>query len=103
MDYEIFLRNRIVQLCKSHNISEHKLSKELGHSKNYIQGITSGRSLPSLSEFLYICEYFNLTPKEFFDTETQYPLLIQKALEGMNKLNDNDLINLIYTINRFNK
>ncbi|MFI3173133.1 MAG: helix-turn-helix transcriptional regulator [Eubacteriales bacterium] len=63
-------------LCKTRNISEHKLSKELGHSKNYIQGITSGRSLPSLSEFLYICEYFTITPNDFFDEQTKHPLLI---------------------------
>ena len=50
-------------------ISEHRMSLELGKSKGYIQGISSGKHLPSLEELLYICEYFGVEPKDFFDPE----------------------------------
>ena len=51
---ELFVRNRITELRTKKGVSEYKMSMELGHSKTYIQSISSGRSLPSFSEFLYI-------------------------------------------------
>ena len=50
-----FIRNRITELRMQKDVSEYKMSRALGHSKGYIQGISSGRSLPSLPEFLDIC------------------------------------------------
>lgn len=45
------------------------MNYDFGHSKSYVQSISSGRALPSLLEFLYICDYFGVTPAEFFNTE----------------------------------
>lgn len=50
-------------------VSEYQMSYDLGHNKNYIRAITSGRSLPSVRELFAIIEYFEMTPVEFFDTE----------------------------------
>ena len=63
---ERFIRDRITQLRMERDISEYRMSLELGHSKGYIQSISSGRSLPSMSEFLAICEYLDITPAVFF-------------------------------------
>lgn len=41
-----FIRERITQLRMQKNVSEYQMSMELGQNKGYIQGITSGRSLP---------------------------------------------------------
>ena len=60
-----FIRDRITELRLQKGVSEYKMSMDLGHSKSYIQSISSGKSLPSLSEFLYICEYFDISPKTF--------------------------------------
>ena len=67
MQDEKFIRERITKLRLNKNVSEYRMSLDLGHSDSYIRNITSGKALPSMSEFLYICEYFNITPKEFFD------------------------------------
>lgn len=64
---ENFVKNRITQLRLEQNISEYKLSLELGQNKGYIQSISSGRALPSMSVFFNICDYFNITPCEFFN------------------------------------
>ena len=48
-----------------------------------------------MSEFLYICEYFNITPKEFFDEENNNPALINDLVTNSSKLNDEDLLVLI--------
>ena len=64
--YESFVRTRITELRRKKGVAEYRMSLELGRSKNYIQGITSGRSMPSMSEFFCICEYLGVTPQEFF-------------------------------------
>ena len=66
---ESFIRNRITELRMQNGVSEYKMSLDMGHSKSYIQSISSGKALPSLSEFLYICEYLHVTPKEFLIQE----------------------------------
>lgn len=100
---EKFVQNRISQLRVSKGVSEYQLSRDLGHSKSYIHNITSGKYLPSMSEFLYMCDYFGITPQQFFDDGTTNPILIQKALDGMKDLPDRDLLTLIAVIDRFNE
>lgn len=50
---ENYIRNKISELRIKKGLSEYKMSLDLGHSKSYIQSISSGKALPSLSEFLY--------------------------------------------------
>lgn len=64
MDEE-FIRNRITELRLKKGISEYQLSLELGQNRGYIQAISSGRALPSMKQFLNICEYFEITPLQF--------------------------------------
>ena len=56
-----------------------------------------------MKEFLAICEYFELTPQQFFDEGTQNPELIQKAVNGMKQLNEDDMLMLLGIINRLLK
>lgn len=92
---ELFVRNRITELRTKKGVSEYKMSMELGHSKTYIQSISSGRSLPSFSEFLYICEYLGVTPREFFDADTNEPQLVCKLTAVAKTLSEEDLAALI--------
>jgi len=101
--YETFVKDRITQLRLQKGVSEYQMSYDLGHSRGYIYNISSGKSLPPLSEFFAICDYFNITPMEFFNDKTDYPELIQKALEGMRTLNDDDLLLVLNLINRLKK
>lgn len=96
----LFIRHRITDLRIKRGISEYKMSLDLGHSRRYIQSISSGRSLPSLPEFLYICEYLDITPSSFFDDSEKEPILVQKALDGLRQLSDKDLLILIGLIDR---
>lgn len=75
---DTFIRDRISALRLQKGVSEYKMSLDLGHSKSYIQSISSGRALPSLSEFLYICDYFNITPQQFFDESCYEPVLLSR-------------------------
>lgn len=97
---EEFIAKRLTELRIKKDVSEYQMSLELGHSRSYIQSITSGRVLPSMKEFLAICEYLGVTPVQFFDEETKNPLLVQRAIQGLQELNDKDLLMLIGLIDR---
>ncbi|WP_313413341.1 helix-turn-helix transcriptional regulator [Sedimentibacter sp.] len=89
-----YIRNRISELRIQKNISERSMSIDLGHSPSYIHSIVSGKALPSMTEFLYICEYFKISPKEFFDTSVANPTLMQVVTEDLSKLNENQILSI---------
>ena len=97
---EEFVRNRITQLRLQKGVSEYQMSYDLGHSRGYVYNISSGKSLPPLSEFFAICDYFGITPAEFFDEKTSNPELVQKAVEGLKQLDDSDQLLILNHINR---
>ena len=68
--YEDFFSNRITELRIKKNVSAREMSLALGQNESYINRIENQRSFPSMQVFFYICEYLNVTPKEFF-TEPQ--------------------------------
>lgn len=76
------------------------MSYDLGHSRGYVYNISSGKALPPLKEFFAICDYFEITPQQFFDEKTSNPELIQKAIDGMNQLDERDMLMLLGIINR---
>ncbi len=100
MMYEDFVRERITQLRLKKDVSEYQMSYDLGHSRGYVYNISSGKALPPLKEFFAICDYFGITPMQFFDDSTPDPELIQKAVDGMKKLDESDLLMLLGIIHR---
>ena len=100
---EQFVKERITQLRMKKGVSEYQMSYDLGHSRGYIYNISSGKSLPPMKEFFAICDYFEITPQQFFDEATGTPELIQKAIEGMRQLSERDLIMLLSFIDRLKR
>lgn len=100
---ESFIRQRITQLRIQKNVSEYKMSMDLGHSKGYIQSITSGRALPSMSEFLTICDYLGITPLEFFDTNENEIIMLKELDKEVSKMNKDDISLLIQIAKRLNQ
>lgn len=88
---EKFVRDRITELRMRKKKSEYQLSLELGHSKSYIQSISSGRTSPSMSAFFEICDYFGISPIEFFDGTIQNPEHIHKITDKLKLLSEEDL------------
>lgn len=99
---EEYVRNRITQLRLSKGVSEYQMSYDLGHSRGYINNISSGKALPSLSEFFSTCDYFEISPEEFFDTQHNNPALMSKAIEKLKTLDDDDMLLILTIINRLN-
>ena len=90
--YEKYLRERITELRLQKNVSEHRMSLDLGRSGSYIRGITNGTALPSLRELFNIINYFELTPAEFFVGLDDKNSLRAELHGKLLKLADNDLM-----------
>lgn len=87
---ESYIAKRITQLRMARNISEYQMSLELGHSKSYVQSITSRKSMPSAQELFNIADYFDMSLSEFFDGENETSPTAQKAIYAIRKLDERD-------------
>jgi len=94
-----FIRERITQLRLQKGVSEYQMSYDLGHSRGYINNISSGKTLPSMSEFLAICEYFSITPSDFFNENISSPTLFHSIFTELDQLNEEDLL-LVHSLVR---
>ncbi|MBR5527863.1 MAG: helix-turn-helix transcriptional regulator [Clostridia bacterium] len=89
--YDRFVRERITQLRIQKGVSEYQMSYDLGHSRGYVYNISSGNALPPMKEFFAICDYFNITPKQFFDVSVDYPVEVQNIIDEIKDFKEPDL------------
>lgn len=103
MDYtEIFCR-RLTELRMAKGVSARDMSLSLGQSESYINKIENRRTLPSLTGFFYICEYFGITPQEFFNTDNHSPIqskIISREIEMLSEEQASHILQLIKDINK---
>ena len=91
MDYSEFLSKRLTQLRIQKGISARDMSLSIGQSPGYINKIESQQNLPSMTGFFYICEYFGITPQEFFSESNSNPQRINELTAKLIKLSDKKL------------
>ncbi|MEG2435506.1 MAG: helix-turn-helix transcriptional regulator [Ruthenibacterium sp.] len=87
-----YVGKRITELRLQKNISEYRMSLELGQNKGYIQSITSGKVLPSMTMFFEICDYFGLSPAEFFSPSCGDARLVQDVVDKVRVLPPDSLV-----------
>ena len=98
--YEDLVRERITQLRLKKGVSEYQMSYDLGHSRGYVYNISSGKALPPLKEFFSICEYFDISPAEFFNIKTENPKLSGDIIALLEQLDEADLELVLRMIQR---
>ncbi|MBQ6999752.1 MAG: helix-turn-helix transcriptional regulator [Oscillospiraceae bacterium] len=86
---------RLTQLRMNKGVSARDMSLSIGQSPNYINGIESGENYPSMATFFYICDYFGITPRDFFDLDSNNPTKAQELLELAKSLPNEQLDNII--------
>lgn len=86
---------RLVELRINKGTSARDMSLSIGQSAGYINNIENGVNYPSMTVFFYICDYFGITPKEFFDTDTTDPAKVNALLEAAKGLSSEDLNHLV--------
>jgi len=94
LEREVFCK-RLTQLRMNRGVSARDMSLSIGQSPNYIIGIEGGKNYPSMETFFYICDYFGITPKEFFDIESTNPTKAAELMEIVKSLPNEQLDLLI--------
>lgn len=74
---------RLAQLREKKGISARDMSLSMGQNPGYINNIELGKSMPPLSGFLYICDYLNITPHDFFDMDSHNPSKVNEILTDL--------------------
>ena len=89
---------RLTQLRLSKGVSARDMSLTLGQSESYLNRIESKKMLPSMSVFFYICDYFGITPKEFFDFDENLDLEFIEAADKLLSLDEEKRRHIIAVI-----
>ncbi len=99
---ELFLRNRIATLRTNKNISARELSLRLGQSEGYINAIENGKSNPSVQMLEYICEELDVSLSDFYDSENNYPDIINSIITEAKKLDKKSLESILAVMKNMN-
>ena len=94
MEKEDFAK-RLTELRINKGVSARDMSLSIGQSAGYINNIENGVNLPSMLTFFYICDYLDIDPKDFFDTESTNPTKAHELLDIVKSLNNEQIENLI--------
>jgi len=94
MDYEVFVSERVAKLRQAKGVSARDMSLSIGQNVNYINHIENRKMEPSLSGLIYICDYFGITPQEFFDEGNQNPAQLRDFIEDVKRLDESALTHL---------
>lgn len=86
---------RLTQFRMNKDVSAREMSLSLGLSVSYINRVENEKALPSMSKFFDICDYFLVTPQEFFNMSEPYPTEIAIAVEEMRHMSKEQLIRMI--------
>ncbi len=89
--YENEFQVRLAQLREKKGVSARDMSLSIGQNPGYINNIETGKSLPSMSGFFYICEFLELEPKDFFDTNIKNPEKLNELISDLKKLDERQI------------
>lgn len=89
--YEDEFAARLAQLRANMGVSAREMSLSVGQNAGYISNIECGKALPSMSVFFFICDYLNISPRDFFDLDNPDPGEIQELLEMLKRLDSEKL------------
>lgn len=99
--YEEDFPIRLAKLRAQKGVSAREMSLAIGQNPSYINNIETGKALPSMSGFFFICEYLNVTPQEFFDTESAAPEEFRILTDKLKKLDPEQIKHLSALIDGF--
>ena len=92
--YEEDFPIRLAKLRNQKGVSAREMSLAIGQNPSYINNIESGKALPSMSGFFFICEYLGITPQEFFDTDSAAPEELRILTDKLKRLDPEQIKNI---------
>ncbi|MBQ6878373.1 MAG: helix-turn-helix transcriptional regulator [Oscillospiraceae bacterium] len=102
MDYMEWFAARLAELRIEKGVSARDMSLSLGQSESYINKIENHRTMPSMAGFFYICEYFGISPEDFFRTECHSLQKTPEIVEEMEKLSPKQAEHILALIKDLN-
>ena len=93
-EYNDFLPKRVAQLRMAKGISARDLSLTIGQAAGYINSIENKNSMPSMHGLFYICEYFKISPKDFFDADSAVPEKLNELITDLKTLTPDQIENI---------
>lgn len=79
---------RLAKLRNKMNVSAREMSLSIGQSANYINKIENGKSLPSMAAFFDICDYLQISQRDFFDMDSNDPMLVNEFINDYKKMDE---------------
>ncbi len=97
--YEEDFALRLAKLRTQKGVSAREMSLSIGANSGYINNIETGKALPSMSNFFFICDYLGISPMEFFEEENTCPDRLRNLVEELKGLSP-DQLNVIRLLAR---
>ena len=94
-EFEAFVCERVGTLRDQKGISARDMSLTIGQSAGYINNIENKHNAPSMKGFFYICEFFQIDPKDFFDDKVAAPGLFKDLMAECKKLDKESMQGLL--------
>ena len=79
--YENDFAKRLSELRIQKGVSARDMSLSLGQNSGYINHIENRQAYPSIPVFFNICDYFNISPEQFFSTTEKDPACISAIVK----------------------
>ena len=86
---------RLSELRIQKGLSARDMSLSLGLGESYINNVENCQNYPSMVVFFAICDFLNISPHDFFDTETKNPTQAHRLLELCKTLPEEQVWHLI--------
>ena len=93
-EMEHSLGKRVAQLRTAKGVSARDMSLSIGQGAAYIHNIENRKTMPSMQGFLFICEYLNISSKDFFDMDSADPETLNELIVDLKALNPEQLSNI---------
>ena len=92
-EYRELLVRQLEKFRLQKGVSQRDMSLSIGQSEGYVARLTNPKvyNMPRMINFFYICDYFGVHPKDFFDESVEHPDKINALIKNLYKLSDTQL------------
>ena len=94
-DFHAFICERVGKLRTQKGVSARDMSLTIGQGAGYVNNLESKKNVPSMKGLYYICEYFKISPKDFFDEDTAAPALFLELMTECKRLDEKSMQGLL--------
>ena len=94
IELDELLGKRIAQLRMAKGVSAREMSLSIGQGQAYINNIENSKVLPSIRGLQYICEFLNISLRDFFDFDSVNPEALNEIIQDLKSLSTEQLSNV---------